>query len=130
VSQPTDFDDKPSPEPAAAGSPPRKPPTAVGAPELPFESPQPTWQDPRSLGELIRQIAGSLAMPIHDGYFSSDTERQLRDAGIRTVADLLRVSDARMKRLGVDEPTRKFIVDWRRSLRLPTTKPMRRLRKP
>lgn len=112
----TPMDEDVAPQPAAVGSPPRKPPTAVGAAEEPPQSGG--WHDPRSIGDLIRTLVGELAMPLVHTSFSPETKRALSEAGIRTLADLLRVSDARMTRLGIDEPTRKFVVEWRRAMRL------------
>jgi hypothetical protein len=106
------------PRPAAAGAPPRRPPTAVGAGDADNRG-QP-WRE-RGLAELIREVVGALAMPIAHAQFSSEVHRVLREAGVVTMADLLRVSDARMKRLGIDAETRKYIVEWRRSLRVTTT---------
>ena len=103
-------------EPAAAGAPPRRPPTAVGAPG--YDTPR--HEDSRSLTVLIRQIAGELASPIRVANFNPETEAALNAAGIRTVGDLLRLSDRQMRGLGVDEATREYLVGLRRAMRVPT----------
>ena len=108
-------------EPAEAGEPPRRPPAAVGAGELGFE-PQPRRSDQRSLTQLIREVAGAVLTPIHAYDFNPETEEQLRAAGIRSVVDVLRLSDNQMKKLGVDDETRQFLGQLRQILGLRVTR--------
>ena len=113
-------DDEPEALPASEGAPPRRPPTAVGAAEFSFEpEPEPQPYAPR-LADLIRMLVGELAQPLTESMLPEDTRRSLRAAGVQTVADLLRLPDRSMKRLGVDPATRKYITEWRRSIRMRT----------
>lgn len=107
-----------APNAASAASPPRKPPTAVGTGEWPSQPEQPA--NPLTLADLVRIIAGQLFQPIHEQGFNDDTQRALRDAGVRTVADLICLPEPTMRRIGVDAATRAAIVALRRSLRMRT----------
>lgn len=112
--------DEAEPLAASEGAPPRKPPTAVGAGEFSFEpEPQPEAQSP-GLADLIRMLVGELAQPLTESMLPEGSRRSLQAAGVRTVADLLRLPDRTMRRLGVDSATRKYITDWRRSMGIRT----------
>ena len=109
------------PMPVGAAAPPRRPPTAVGAGEFGSEPPPQSRETHFSLTKFVEAIAKSLALPIEHAGVDVETQAVFREAGVRTVGDLLRLSDRRLRRLGVDARTRRYLVEVRRAMGVPTT---------
>jgi DNA-directed RNA polymerase alpha subunit len=94
--------------------PPRRPPTAVGAGESPPEGGR-----HEDLNVVLDETLRYLMFPIDRIDFDARTQHALKEAGIRTLGDLLlRISDETIERLDIEAATRKRVLEWRAGMRV------------
>jgi hypothetical protein len=104
---------EPIAEAGAAGSPPRRPPTAVGV-----FSPPPGSPGPGSVDLVVRGLLHGMEHPVRELDLPIGTITLLERAGLTTLGHLLGLSSERMIRLRVDPDTQRRVQEWRREVGL------------